>query len=105
MLAPKVFRRYTMAAQRSRNMSRRKVLSLTASFCLAGSMTGLHAQPPAAETVLIGNDDIGGVVAGAKGGEAGVWVIAETAGLPTRFVRIVVTDDPARYLVPALPKA
>ena len=29
-------------------------------------------------TVAIDNDDIGGVVTGARGPEAGVWVIAET---------------------------
>ena len=50
-------------------------------------------------------DDIGGVVTGAKGPEAGVWVIAETTELPTRLVKIVVTDDMGRYLVPDLPKA
>ena len=42
---------------------------------------------------------------GAKGPEAGAWVIAETTDLPTRFARIVVTDDRGRYLVPDLPKA
>ena len=50
-------------------------------------------------------DDIAGVVASAKGPEAGVWVIAETTDLPTRFVKIVVTDDQGRYVVPELPKA
>ena len=50
-------------------------------------------------------DDIGGVVSGPKGPEAGVWVIAETTDLPTRFVRIVVTDDAGRYLIPDLPSA
>jgi hypothetical protein len=34
-----------------------------------------------------------------------VWVIAETNELPTKFVRIVVTDDQGRYLIPDLPKA
>ena len=50
-------------------------------------------------------DDIGGVVTSANGPEAGVWVIAETTDLPTRFARIVVTDDRGRYVVPDLPKA
>ena len=49
--------------------------------------------------------DIAGVVTGPNGPEAGVWVIAETHDLPTKFVRIVVTDDQGRYLIPALPKA
>src|SRR5262245_31481714 len=56
-------------------------------------------------TVSIDNDDIGGVVTGAKGPEAGVWVIAETRELPTRFARMVVTDDQGRYVVPDLPSA
>jgi hypothetical protein len=50
-------------------------------------------------------DDIAGVVTGAGGPEAGVWVIAETTNLPTRFTRIVITDDQGRFLVPDLPKA
>jgi hypothetical protein len=45
------------------------------------------------------------VVSSGNGAEAGVWVIAETTDLPTKFVRIVVTDDRGRYLVPDLPKA
>jgi hypothetical protein len=53
----------------------------------------------------IDNDDIGGVVTSAKGPEAGVWVIAETNDLPTRFAKIVVTDDRGRYVIPDLPKA
>jgi hypothetical protein len=47
----------------------------------------------------------GGVVRGPRGPEAGVWVIAQTSDLPTKFVRIVVTDDNGRYLIPGLPKA
>ena len=53
----------------------------------------------------IGPSDIGGVVSGPKGAEAGVWVIAETTELPTKFAKIVVTDDKGRYLIPELPKA
>ena len=60
----------------------------------------LVAQPPA-----IDSDDIGGVVKSAKGPEAGAWVIAETTDLPTRYIKIVVTDDQGRYVVPDLPKA
>src|SRR5690606_4041811 len=54
--------------------------------------------------VAIDPDDIGGVVMGPSGPEAGVWVIAETSDLPTRFAKIVVTDDAGRYLVPDLPE-
>ena len=48
---------------------------------------------------------ITGVVTGARGPEAGVWVIAETRDLPTKYVKIVVTDDRGRYLIPELPSA
>src|SRR3954470_6105509 len=59
----------------------------------------------ASAAIAIDSDDIAGVVTGPRGPEAGVWVIAETSDLPTKFVRIVVTDDQGRYLVPDLPKA
>jgi hypothetical protein len=57
------------------------------------------------DPVRVDPDDLGGVVSTAKGPEAGVWVIAETADLPTKYVKIVVTDDRGRYLLPDLPKA
>ena len=47
--------------------------------------------------------DIEGVVTSTSGPEAGVWVIAETDDLETRFARIVVTDDQGRYVLPDLP--
>ncbi len=55
--------------------------------------------------MVIDADDIGGVVTSSKGPEAGVWVIAETSDLPTKFRKIVVTDDAGRFVVPDLPKA
>jgi hypothetical protein len=74
---------------------------------LLGGAMGLAMAAPAwaAGAPAIDADDIGGVVTGAKGPEAGVWVIAETTDLPTRMIRIVVTDDQGRYVVPDLPKA
>ena len=54
--------------------------------------------------VKIKPNDIGGVVSSRKGPEAGVWVIAETTDLPTRYIKEVVTDDRGRYLIPDLPK-
>ncbi len=42
---------------------------------------------------------------GPKGPEAGVWVIAETTDLPTRYTKSVVTDDQGRYVIPDLPTA
>src|SRR3982074_3604745 len=68
---------------------------------LGAISTTIHAQ----QTVTVGATDIGGTVVGAAGPEAGVWVIAETADLPTKFARIVVTDDQGRYLIPDLPAA
>jgi hypothetical protein len=70
---------------------------------VAASAVLLSGQQNA--TVRIDNDDIGGVVTSAKGPEAGVWVIAETTNLPTKFARMVVTDDQGRYVMPDLPKA
>ena len=80
------------------------VMAAVAMF-LTVSLTGLGARQAAGQTVRVDNDDIGGVVTSSKGPEAGVWVIAETTDLPTKFIRIVVTDDQGRYLVPDLPKA
>jgi len=65
--------------------------------------THLAAQQAAA--VKIKANDIGGVVSSSKGPEAGVWVIAETTDLPTRYIKEVVTDDRGRYVIPELPKA
>ena len=73
-----------------------------AAFALGASAA--KAQSPA-DAVAIDADDIGGLVSSARGPEAGVWVIAETTSLPTKFAKIVVTDDRGRYLVPDLPKA
>src|SRR6266852_3661941 len=77
---------------------------IAAGVILVASLGGLNAQQSTAEAVSIGNDDIGGVVSSAKGPEAGVLVIAETSDLPTKFVKIVVTDDGGRYVLPQLPK-
>ena len=70
--------------------------------CVLALQPGLGARQAA---VAIDDDDIGGVVTGPNGPEAGVWVIAETMDLPTRFNRSVVTDDEGRYVVPDLPEA
>src|SRR5262247_229868 len=85
-------------------------------FCaamLTASFTALLMAVPVSEaaaqgaiaTVRIDASDIGGIVTGAKGPEAGVWVIAETRDLPTKYVKIVVTDDRGRYVLPDMPRA
>ena len=62
-------------------------------------------QQAALNAIAIDTDDIGGIVAGPNGPEAGVWVIAETRDLPVRFIKSVVTDDQGRFVVPDLPSA
>ena len=72
---------------------------------LAAPPAQLRAQQGAPPAVSVGDSDLGGVVRGPNGPEAGVWVIAETTDLPTKFAKIVVTDDQGRYVLPELPKA
>src|SRR6478609_2119694 len=72
-------------------------LALFTPWLLGGS----HAQ----QSPAIDADDIGGVVTGPSGPEAGVWVIAETTDLGTKMAKMVVTDDQGRYVIPDLPKA
>ncbi len=73
-------------------------------LCWSGVRAGSAAQGPAGD-VAIDPDDIGGVVRGVNGPEAGVWVIAETRDLPVRFIKSVVTDDAGRFVIPDLPAA
>ena len=89
-----------MPASASRSTATLAVLVLGAAALALGS-------PPAAaaQAVAIDGDDIGGVVSGPNGPEAGVWVIAETDDLATRLRKIVVTDDAGRYVLPDLPDA
>jgi hypothetical protein len=72
---------------------------LAAALYMASTRAQMQAQTNIKPT------DIGGVVSSSKGPEAGVWVIAETTDLPTRYIKEVVTDDRGRYLIPELPKA
>ena len=48
---------------------------------------------------------ITGTVQSDKGPEAGVWVIAETKETSTGLIKIVVTDDRGRFMLPELPTA
>src|ERR1700691_6412122 len=88
-------------------MTLKHALYLSVAMTALSALTVLAPSPVRAQTaaVVIDSDDIGGVVTGPNGPEAGVWVIAETNDLPTRFAKIVVTDDQGRYVVPDLPKA
>ena len=75
-------------------------LAIAAGLMSSGARAAQQPPAPSAPPVTVDADDIGGVVAGPKGPEAGVWVIAETSDLPTKFAKIVVTDDRGRYLLP-----
>src|SRR3954471_4731866 len=80
----------------------------TALVCFLGVMAAAIMGCLAAQqnsTMKVKNDEIGGVVSSANGVEAGVWVIAETTDLPTRYIKEVVTNDQGRYLIPSLPQA
>jgi hypothetical protein len=81
------------------------LLAVGCAVIVTVSLSGTGARQTASQAVPIDGDDLGGVVTGPKGTEAGVWVIAETTDLPTKFAKIVVTDDRGRYVVPDLPKA
>jgi len=81
------------------------LLVLGIGVLLAPSRAGMSAPQHTSAAVDIGSNDIGGVVTSAKGPEAGVWVIAETTDLPTKFTKIVITDDYGRYILPDLPQA
>ena len=88
-------------------MNKQFVRALFASTCFVTvSGAWVNASLAAAATAIpVVANGIGGTVTGAKGPEAGVWVIAETHDLPTKFIKIVVTDDQGRYMLPELPKA
>src|SRR2546430_6736739 len=87
---------------------RRFHLSTVAAIGFAALLAGpvnLGAQQAPTQAVAIDNDDIGGVVRSPSGPEAGVWVIAETTELPSKYAKYVVTHDQGRYVIPDLPNA
>src|SRR5437867_12112126 len=84
----------------------------TAFLCavLIGLFAGLGTFPSSAllqsqRNIPSPTGYIQGVVQSEKGPEAGVWVIAETKDLLTNFIKIVVTDDQGKFMVPDLPNA
>src|SRR5712691_10079120 len=68
-------------------------------------LAACQVPPGGSQSAGVGGSDLGGTVTSANGPEAGVWVIVETTDLPTKYAKIVVTDDRGRYLIPELPKA
>jgi hypothetical protein len=83
------------------------LISIAGSAAVAGLTywSAQHGYLASRAAVAFDANDLGGLVTGPRGPEAGVWVIAETTDLPTKFARIVVTDDRGRYVVPDLPPA
>ncbi len=71
------------------------IITVAVLLVMSSNRLGSQQRMP----VRIDSDDIGGVVTGANGPEAGAWVIAETTDLPTKYVKIVVTDDQGRYVI------
>ena len=69
-------------------------------FAAAAAWVSLSSDVQAAD-----GGDISGVVTSSNGAEEGVWVIAETDDLATRFIKSVVTGDGGRFLIPELPVA
>jgi hypothetical protein len=90
-------------------MAVRRVLLSTVAMVGVVGLTWTAPNPAGAQPatqIAIDNDDIAGVVKTPSGGpEAGVWVIAETTELPTKYAKIVVTDDQGGYVIPDLPIA
>jgi len=83
--------------------SKQRLYLSVAAIGMFALLAGAPVQLGAQTTVAIDDNDIGGVVTGANGPEAGVWVIAETNELPTKYAKMVVTDDLGRYVIPDLP--
>jgi len=88
-------------------INRSRVLAALLGVCAVGSIALIGVVKTNAQTSKSGYISppgyITGTVTGEKGPEAGVWVIAETHQLPTNFIKIVVTDDQGRFVIPELP--
>jgi hypothetical protein len=74
-------------------------------FAIVFALISAVPCPALAQQPSVKDSEIRGTVTSTNGAEAGVWVIAETMDLPTRYSKIVVTDDQGRYLIPDLPKS
>jgi hypothetical protein len=85
--------------------SKTLLLGVGATLVVVGGAVALQQGWLGGGGIAIDDDDLAGVVSGPNGPEAGVWVIAETTDLPTKYAKIVVTDDEGRYVVPDLPAA
>ena len=86
-------------------LQNRLLIVIAAFIALMSIAHNTLAADQANSAVKISNSDIGGTVTGPNGAEAGVWVVAETSDLSTKFAKMVVTNDKGRYLIPELPAA
>src|SRR5690554_3934212 len=88
----------------ARTMGTRMIARSFRLVAAAGALALMSGGAAAQEgQVLPQEGRIAGVVVGDSGPEAGVWVIAETDDLPTKYAKIVVTDDEGRFVLPELP--
>src|SRR5216683_1289638 len=81
------------------------IFAIAVAVLITGLPTGAQQPPAQPPAVQIDDKAIAGVVTSRFGPEAGVWVIAETKDLGTRFAKMVATDERGRYVIPDLPKA
>src|SRR5262245_39423730 len=86
-------------AQMSALIPSRRMTAVVVAAFIATMLISVGARQADTRAVAVDGDDIGGVVTGPRGPEAGVFVIAETTNLPTRLIKSVVTDDQGRYLI------
>src|SRR6201994_156504 len=90
-------------AKHSRTMGERTMKLNRWIAASASALALMLGSAALAAKIDISAHDIGGQVVGDKGPEAGVWIIAETKDLPTKYAKIVVTDDQGRFVIPELP--
>src|SRR3712207_1193685 len=76
------------------------IAAVATSATFAAAFVPLRHPVAAPAPPHVGPADIGGTVTGPKGPEAGVWVIAETSEVPTKYAKVFDTDDGDRDLNP-----
>lgn len=72
-------------------------------LCIS-ALVSCQKSDSSSRNVLNPEGYITGQVSSENGPEAGVWVIAETKETNTPYIKIVVTDDDGRFVMPELPE-
>src|SRR6202034_1828719 len=101
-------KRRSSAVNRERIMTFRRHSNACLAAVATAALVTAWCGPASAQqkkALPVKADAIGGQVTGANGPEAGVWVIAETNDLPTKYAKIVVTNDNGQFVIPQLPSA